>query len=249
MNNSALRNIRAIIKREITGYFTSPIAYVFIVIFLLFLGVFTFMLSNWFTFRQADLERFFEWHPWLYLILVPAIGMGMWSEERRLGTIELLLTMPVTPWQAIVGKFIAAWAVVGVALALTFPMVITVNYLGHPDNGVIFSGYVGSFLLAGAYLAVTSVTSALTRAPVVSFIVSLIVCFFLALAGFKPVIDLFVNWASPAVVDVVASFSVITHFMGLQKGVLDTRDLIYFASMIGFCLFTTSAVIRAHRAG
>lgn len=249
MNSIPLRNIRAIIKREITGYFTSAIAYVFIVIFLLLLGVFTFKLSNWFMYRQADLERFFEWHPWLYLILVPAIGMGMWSEERRLGTIELLLTMPVTPWQAIVGKFIAAWAVIGVALALTFPMVITVNYLGHPDNGVIFAGYVGSFLMAGVYLAVTSVTSALTRAPVVSFIVSLIVCFFLALAGFKPVVEMFVDWAPPAMVDVVASFSVMTHFMGLEKGVFDTRDLIYFASMIGFCLFSTSAIIRAHRAG
>lgn len=249
MNTTTLRNIRAIIKREITGYFTSPIAYVFIVIFLLFLGVFIFMLSPWFSERQSNLVRFFELHPWIYLILVPAIGMGMWSEERRLGTIELLLTMPVTPWQAIVGKFVAAWAVIGVALLLTFPMVITVNYLGHPDNGVILAGYIGSFLMAGAYLAVTSVTSALTRAPVVSFVVSLIVCFFLAIAGIKPVTDLFVNWASPVVVDTIASFSVYTHFSGLEKGVLDTRDLIYFASIIGFCLFSTSAVIRAHRAG
>ena len=162
MNSMALRNILTIAKREVAGFFSSPVAYVFIVIFLLLSGFFTFMLAGWFNAGEARLDRFFTWHPWLYLFLVPAVGMRMWSEERRLGTIELLLTMPITPWQAIVGKFLASWAVLGVALLLTFPMVITVNVLGHPDNGIIFAGYLGSFLLAGTYLAITAMPLAVT---------------------------------------------------------------------------------------
>ncbi|MEI8234876.1 MAG: ABC transporter permease [Verrucomicrobiota bacterium] len=249
MNPSAFRNIVTIAKREWAGFFASPIAYIFIVIFLLLAGFFTFMVSNWFAMGQASLNGFFVWHPWLYLFLVPAVGMRMWSEERRLGTIELLLTMPITPWQAIMGKFLAAWAVLGLALALTFPMVLTVNFLGHPDNGIILGAYVGSFLMAGAYLAVTSMTSALSRNQVVSFILSVVLCLFLILAGFPPVTDLLVHWASPALVETIASFSVMTHFAGLQKGVLDTRDLLFFASVIGFSLFSTSVILRAHRAG
>lgn len=249
MNPSALRNIVTIAKREVGGFFASPVAYVFIVIFLVLEGFFTFMVSNWFDMGQAGLNEFFMWHPWLYLFLVPAVGMRMWSEERRLGTIELLLTMPITPWQAIMGKFLASWAVLGLSLALTFPMVLTVNYLGHPDNGIIFVAYVGSFLLAGTYLAVTAMTSAMTRNQVISFIVSVVLCLFLILAGFRPITDMLVQWASPAVVDSLASFSVITHFIALQKGVLDTRDLLFFASVIGFSLFSTSVILRAHRAG
>src|SRR5690349_20183686 len=165
-----MSNVIAIAKREISGYFASPIAFVFIVIFLLLSGFFTFMVSGFFEDGEATLATFFVWHPWLYLFLVPAAGMRMWSEERRLGTIELLLTMPITVWQAIVGKFLASWAVIALALTLTFPLVLTVNYLGHPDNGVIFASYVGSLLMAGAYLAVSAMTSALTRNQVVSFI-------------------------------------------------------------------------------
>lgn len=246
---NSLHSILTIAKREVGGFFASPVAYVFIVIFLLLAGFFTFMVSNWFEMGQASLNGFLMWHPWLYLFLVPAVGMRMWSEERRLGTIELLLTMPITPWQAIVGKFLAAWAVLGLALVLTFPMIITVNFLGHPDNGIILAGYVGSFLMAGAYLAVTAMTSALTRNQVVSFIVSVVLCLFLILAGFPPVTDLLVHWASPALVETIASFSVMTHFIGLQKGIIDTRDLLYFASVIGFSLFSTSVIIRTHRAG
>jgi ABC-2 type transport system permease protein len=249
MSNSPLRNIVVIAKRELISYFTSPIAYVFIVIFLLLSGFFTFMFSHWFTLGQASLNAFFIWHPWLYEVLVPAVGMRLWSEERRIGTIELLLTMPVTVWQAIVGKFLAAWVVLGIALALTFPMIVTVNYLGHPDNGVIIAGYLGSFLMAGAFLSITCITSAITRNQVVSLILSVVAGLFLILAGFTPITDLLINWASPAVVDTIASFSVITHFMGIQKGILDSRDLIYFASVICFSLFTTSVIIRAHRAG
>jgi len=246
---TSLRNIYTIAKREFLGYFSSPVAYVLIVIFLLLAGFFTFMVSQFFDRGEASLISFFTWHPWLYLFLVPAIGMGIWSEERRSGTIELLLTMPITPWQAIVGKFLASWLMVGISLLLTFPLVITVNYLGHPDNGIIFAAYLGSFLMAGAYLAITSMTSAITRNQVVSFIVAVVFCLFLILAGYPPVTNMLVHWASPALVDAVASFSVMTHFEGLQKGIIDSRDVFFYLSVIGFSLFTTGAIIRTHRAG
>lgn len=247
--NNAWSNIRTIAKRELGGYFASPVAYVFIVIFLLLCGFFTFMLGGFFERREATLVSFFLWHPWLYLFLVPAVGMRLWSEERRLGTMELLLTMPVTAWQAIVGKFLASWAFLALALVLTFPVVISVNYLGSPDNGVIFCAYVGSLLLAGAYLAIGCLTSAMTRNQVISFILSVVVCLFLILAGWPPVTNLLVRWASPWLVDLVSSFSVIPHFDGFQKGVLDSRDLIFFLSIIGLSLFTTGVVIRNLRSG
>jgi ABC-2 type transport system permease protein len=242
-------NIKAIVKRELGGYFTSPIAYVFLVIFLLLTGFFTFTVGNFFERGEASLVSFFTWHPWLYLFLVPAAGMRLWSEERRLGTMELLLTMPITTWQAIVGKFLASWAFLALALALTFPVVITVNHLGDPDNGVIVAGYFGSLLLAGAYLAVSCMTSALTRNQVISFIVSVVICLFLILAGYTPVTDLLTKWANPLVVEVIAAFSVMTHFEGFQRGVLDVRDVLFFASVIGFALFTTGVIIRNQRAG
>jgi ABC-2 type transport system permease protein len=241
--------IRTIAKRELSGYFSSPVAFVFIVIFLLLSGFFTFMVAGFFERGEANLTSFFSWHPWLYLFLVPAVGMRMWSEERRLGTIELLLTMPVTPWQAIVGKFLASWAVVAIALLLTFPVVLTVNYLGNPDNGVILAGYIGSLLMAGAYLAITAMTSAMTRNQVVSFIVSVVLSLFLILAGWPPVTNMLVQWASPWLVDGIAAFSVMTHFESIQKGVIDSRDVLYFLSVIVFSLFATSVIIRAHRAG
>src|SRR5688500_8773402 len=246
---NAWANIKAIVKRELGGYFTSPIAYVFLVIFLLLTGFFTFTVGNFFERGEASLVSFFTWHPWLYLFLVPAVGMRLWSEERRLGTLELLLTMPLTTWQAIVGKFLASWAFLGLALLLTFPAVITVNVLGDPDNGVIFAGYLGSFFLAGAYLAIACMTSAMTRNQVVAFILAVVLCLFLILSGFNPVTDLLVRWASPAVVDTVAAFSVVTHYDGFQRGVIDTRDLFFFLSVIGFALFATGVIIRGHRAG
>jgi ABC-2 type transport system permease protein len=245
---SAWWNIRTIAKRELAGYFASPVAYVFIVIFLLLCGFFTFMLGGFFERREASLVSFFLWHPWLYLFLVPAVGMRLWSEERRLGTMELLLTMPVTGFQAIVGKFLASWLFLGLALILTFPLVMTVNYLGNPDNGVIFGGYVGSFLLAGAYLAVTCVTSAITRNQVISFILSVVICLFLILAGWPPVTNLLANWPN-WMVETIAGFSVIPHFDGFQRGVLDTRDFIFFGSIMGFCLFATGVIIRNIRTG
>jgi len=244
-----MRAIWTIMKRELTSYFTSPVAYVFLVIFLLLTGFFTFTAGNFFERGEASLAAFFGWHPWVYLVLVPAVGMRLWAEERRSGTLELLLTMPVAPWQAIVAKFLASWAFLAVALALTFPAVITVNVLGDPDNGMIVAGYLGSFFLAGAYLAISCMTSAMTRNQVVAFILSLVLCLFLILAGFNPVTDLLVRWASPAVVDTVAAFSVITHFDGFQRGVIDTRNLFFFLSVIGFALFATGVVIRGHRSG
>jgi len=244
-----MKSVITIAKRELTGYFASPVAFVFIVIFLMLSGFFSFMVSGFFERGQASLEAFFAWHPWLYLFLVPAVGMRMWSEERRLGTLELLLTMPVTPWQAILGKFIAAWAVVALALGLTFPMWLTVNYLGNPDHGVILAGYVGSFLMGGAYLAITAMTSAMTRNQVVAFIVSVVLSLFLILAGYPPVTNMLVHWASPSLVDAIAAFSVMTHFESIQKGVLDSRDILYFLSVIVFSLFTTGVIVRTHRAG
>ena len=246
---NGLSNIKTIAKREIAGYFSSPVAFVFIVIFLLLSGFFTFMVAGFFDRGEANLMPFFTWHPWLYLFLVPAVGMRMWSEERRLGTIELLLTMPVTTWQAIVGKFLASWAVIALALLLTFPVVATVNYLGNPDNGVVLAGYIGSLLMAGAYLSISAMTSAMTRNQVVSFIVAVVLSLFLILAGWPPVTDLLVQWAKPWLVDGVAAFSVMTHFESVQKGVLDSRDILYFLSVIVFSLFTTGVIIRAHRAG
>jgi ABC-2 type transport system permease protein len=243
-------NIKTITKRELGAYFSSPLAYVFIVIFLLLCGFFTFFVGGFFERMQASLVLpFFEWHPWFYLFLVPAVGMRLWAEERRSGTIELLLTMPITAWQAIVGKFLASWLFLALALALTFPVVLTVNYLGSPDNGVILSAYVGSWLMAGAYLAVSCITSALTRSQVVSFILSVVACLFLILAGFPPVINFIQQLLNPGLAGFVASFSVMTHFQGFQRGVLDSRDILFFLSVIGFSLFTTSVILRTHRAG
>ena len=244
-----MRAIFTIAKRELVAYFTSPVAYVFLVIFLLLTGFFTFTAGNFFERGEASLAAFFGWHPWLYLVLVPAVGMRVWAEERRSGTLELLLTMPVAPWQAIVAKFLASWAFLLLALALTFPAIVTVNVLGDPDNGIIAAGYAGSFLLAGAYLAISCMTSAMTRNQVVAFILSVVLCLFLVLAGFNPVTDLMTRWASPALVDTVASFSVVTHFDGFQRGVIDAKDLVYFLSVIGFALFATGVIIRGHRSG
>ena len=247
--NDALGNIKTITKRELGAYFASPVAYVFIVIFLLLTGFFTFMVGGFFERGEASLISFFLWHPWLYLFLVPAVGMRVWSEERRQGTLEFLLTMPITPWQAIVGKFLASWLFLGLALVLTFPVVMTVRYLGRPDMGVILCGYLGSFLLAGGYLAITCLTSAMTRNQVISFIISVVVCLFLILAGWPPVTNLLTRLLPDKtwLVEVVSAFSVMTHYDGFQKGVVDSRDLLFFLSVMGFSLFSTGVVLRGLR--
>jgi gliding motility-associated transport system permease protein len=242
-------NIRTIAKRELGGYFSSPVAYVFIVIFLLLTGFFTFMAGNFFERGQANLDSFFMWHPWLYLFLVPCVGMRVWAEERRVGTLELLLTKPITAWQAIVGKFLASWIFLGLALALTFPVIITVNYLGSPDNGIIISAYLGSLLMAGTYLAISCMTSAMTRNQVVSFIISVVICLFLVLCGFPPVTNLLMRMDKPWLVDLVSSFSVMTHFQPFTTGMIDSRDVIFFLLVIAFTLFTNGVIIRSHRAG
>jgi len=244
-----MRIVLTIAKRELVSYFTSPVAYVFLVIFLLLTGFFTFTAGSFFERGEASLAAFFAWHPWVYLVLVPAVGMRLWAEERRSGTLELLLTMPITTWQAIIAKFLASWIFLAVALALTFPAVLTVNILGTPDNGMIAAGYLGSLFLAGAYLAISCMTSAMTRNQVIAFILSVVICLFLIIAGFNPVTDLLVRWASPAFVDTVAAFSVVTHFDGFQRGVVDTHDVVFFLSVIGFALFATGIIIRSHRAG
>jgi len=248
MMNNHWAAISTIARRELSAYFESPVAYVFLVIFLLLAGFFTFTFGGFFERGEASLAALFTWLPWLFLFLVPAVGMRLWSEERRLGTIELLLTLPVAAWQAILGKFLASWAFLIIALALTFPIVITVNWLGDPDNGVIASGYIGAVLLAGAYLAISSMTSALTRNQVIAFILAVVLCLLLILVGFSPVTDLLSRWASPWLVEGVTRFSVLTHYDGFQKGVLDSRGVLYFLSVMAFTLFATGVVIRNHRA-
>jgi ABC-2 type transport system permease protein len=244
-----MKTIWTIAKRELTIYFSSPVAYVFIVIFLLLAGFFTFDVGSFFERGVSDLApSFFIWHPWLYLFLVPAVGMRLWSEELRSGTVELLFTMPVTPWQAILGKFLASWVFLLIALLLTFPLVVTVSYLGHPDFGRIFCGYLGSLMLAGAFLAITLLTSSLTRNQVVSFILAVVICLFLILCGWPPITNTVINWAPAWMVDTLASLGVMTHFESLQRGVVDSRDLLFFVSLIAFCLFANSVVLRAHRA-
>ncbi|WP_052883037.1 ABC transporter permease [Kiritimatiella glycovorans] len=244
-----MRQVRAVAKREWKSYFDSPLAYVFIIIFLMLAGFFTFSVAGFYESRQASLGPFFTWHPWLYLILVPAVAMRLWAEERRSGTIELLFTLSVTPLQALIGKFIAAWLFLVLALALTFPVVLTACYLGEPDLGVILSGYLGSALLAGAYLAVGLFTSAMTRNQVISFILAVVIGLFLVLAGYPPVTDFFTQWAPSGVVEGIAAVSFMTHYDTLQRGIVDFRDLVYFASVIGFMLFATQWTLRNRTAG
>lgn len=235
-------------RREFRGYFATPVAYVFIVIFLVLTGLFTFYVGGFYERGQADLEAFFRFHPWLYMLLIPAISMRLWSEERKSGTIELLMTLPVSLAEAVLGKFLAAWAFTGLALALTFPIWLTVNYLGNPDNTVILAGYVGSLLMAGGFLAIGSCISALTRNQVVAFVVSFVICFAFNLSGFPLVLDFFKGWAPQVVVDVIGSFSFLTHFNSIQKGVIDLRDVIYFATLIAFWLYANMLAIESRKA-
>ncbi len=243
-----MKNAMIIAKRELASYFASPVAYVFLVIFLVLTGFFTFMMGNFFARNDASLLSFFVWHPWLYMLLVPAVGMRLWSEEHRMGTLELLFTMPITPAQAIWGKFVAGWIFLGVALLLTFPMVFTVFYLGEPDGGPMLTGYLGSFLMAGCYLSISGMTSALTRNQVISFITSVVICLLLVLAGYPPVTNILLKWGAPnALVEFAAGLSVVFHFESMQRGVLDIRDLIYFLSLIAFAIFTTGVVLKSKR--
>ena len=243
-----MRNVGIILRRELASYFATPLAYIFILIFLVLANAFTFYLGDFYQRGQADLKPFFAFHPWLYLFLIPALSMRLWAEERKSGTIELLMTLPVKTWEAVLGKYLAAWLFTGVALALTFPIWITVNYLGSPDNGVIFASYLGSLLLAGGFLAVGSCMSALTRSQVVAFILGVAACFVLLLAGYPLVLDAFQGWAPQALVKAIASLSFLTHFQSITRGVLEARDVLYFAMLIGFFLFTTAVALDLRKA-
>lgn len=240
------RNIAAIAWRELYSYFASPIAYVFLVIFLGICGAFTFQLGHIFERNEASLgASFFVWHPWLFMIFVPAVGMRLWAEERRSGTMELIFTLPLQTWEAVVGKFVAGGLFLGLSLACTFPIVVTVGYLGHPDYRAIASGYLGSFLVALGFLALSSLTSALTRNQIVSFILSLVLCLFLILGGYPPVTTLALQWGAPNwLVTAIASISVVPHYDAMQRGVIDSRDLIYYGSLLLFGMFGTTVLVK-----
>jgi len=237
----------AIFRRELAAYFATPVAVVFIVIFLMLSGTLTFTLGSFFTRGTADLTPFFSFVPWLFLFLVPAITMRLWAEERRLGTIELLLTLPVAQWQAVVGKFLAAWAFCAIALALTFPLVITVNLLGKPDNGVIAAGYVGCLLVAGAYLAVGSAVSALTRNQVIAFVLAVAVCFVFAAAG-SPIVTEFLSQRVPVLAEIARGLSITDRLGGFSRGVIGLRDIVFFAAFIGFWLFANGVIVDHRKA-
>ncbi|PCI45155.1 MAG: ABC transporter permease [Moraxellaceae bacterium] len=243
-----MSSLGVVYKRELNSYFSTPLAYIFIVIFLMLTGLFTFYLGRFYERGQADLLPFFNFHPWLYLFLVPAIAMRLWAEDRNNGTIEILMTLPLSLTDLVLGKFLAAWSFVGIALALTFPLWISVNYLGAPDNGVIFASYIGSWLMAGGFLAIGSCMSALTKNQVIAFILAVVVCFLFVVSGSSMVLDGFNGWAPAIIVDAIASFSFLTHFNAISKGVIDLRDVCYFLALIASWLMATAIVVDLKKA-
>lgn len=243
-----MNGLRLVSQREFMGYFATPLAYIFIVIFLFLTGLTTFYLGQFFETGEASLKNFFSFHPWLYLFLIPAVSMRLWAEEAKSGTIELLLTLPVPLWAVVLGKYLAAWGFAVVALALTFPVWITVNYLGDPDNGVILASYIGSALMAGAYLAIGSCISATTRNQVIAFVITVSVCFLFTVSGLPMVLDFFSAWAPEALLSVIASFSFLTHFDAITNGVIDLRDVVYFASLAFAWLYANAVIIEMKKA-
>lgn len=233
----------AVFRRELLGYFQTPVAYVFIAIFLMASGMFTFYIGNFFEVGKADLGTFFSWHPWLYLFLIPSLTMRLWAEERRNGSIELLLTLPLPLWQAVMGKFLAAWLFTGISLLGTMSIWVTVNYLGAPDNGVIVAGYIGSLLMAGGYLAIGSCLSALTRNQVIAFVLAVTVCFLFTISGFPMVINFFAAFLPQTIVETLSLFSFLTNFSDITTGVVEWRSLVYFVSLIAFFLFVNVVVL------
>ncbi len=243
-----MNNIIAILKRELYGYFATPVAYVFIVIFLFLSGLFTFYMGGFYERDQADLLAFFSFHPMLYLFLIPAISMRLWSEERKSGSIELLMTLPISTSDAVIGKFLAAWFFAGIALLMTFPIRITVNYLGDPDNTVIIANYLGSFLMAGGFLAIGSCISAVTKSQVIAFVISIVICFLFYVSGFPMVLNFFTGWAPQMIIDSVSAVSVLTHYDSIQKGIIDFRDILYFVVLISFWLYANVITIESKKA-
>ena len=243
-----MRSILIIFRRELASYFATPLAYIFIVIFLVMAGAFAFFIGNFFDRGQADLQPFFSFHPWLYLVFIPALSMRLWAEERKSGTIELFLTLPISMTEAVVGKFLAAWAFSGIALVLTFPFWITVNVLGQPDNGVILASYIGSFLMAGAYLAIGSAISTLSKSQVIAFVVTAAVCFFFTVSGSSLLQGFLGGWAPASVLQNLAFFSFLTHFNAIIRGVIDLRDVVFFASVIVLFLFANVVLVDLKKA-
>lgn len=243
-----MSGVATVFRRELASYFATPLAYIFIVIFLVLAGALTFFVGSFFERGQADLQPFFSFHPWLYLVLIPALGMRLWAEERKSGTIELLLTLPIPIGAAVIGKFLAAWAFAGIALALTFPFWVTVAWLGEPDNGVILASYIGSFLMAGGFLAIGSCLSALTKNQVIAFVITAAVCFLFTVSGSSIVLGLLQGWAPEALIGTIGSFSFLTHFQSIVKGVIDLRDAVFFASVIGVFLLANVVLVDLKKA-
>jgi ABC-2 type transport system permease protein len=237
-----------VFRRELASYFATPLAYVFIFIFLVLAGALTFNQGTFFERGQADLQSFFTFHPWLYLVLIPALAMRLWAEERKSGTIELLLTLPIPVAAAVIGKFLAAWAFAGIALALTFPLWLTVAYLGQPDHGVIVASYIASFLMAGSFLAIGACLSALSKNQVIAFVVTAAVCFVFTVSGSPIILGMLQAWAPDALVSTIASFSFLTHFSAIIKGVIDLRDAVFFASVIGVFLLANIILVDLKKA-
>lgn len=243
-----MRSTMVIFRRELASYFATPLAYVFIVIFLVMAGALTFFLGNFFDRGQADLQPFFSFHPWLYLVLIPALAMRLWAEERKVGTIELFLTLPISVTAAVLGKFLASWAFAGIALLLTFPFWITVNILGSPDNGVIVASYIGSFLMAGAFLSIGAAISALTKNQVIAFVVTAAICFVFTVSGTSMVLGFLTSWAPQGLIDAVTSLSFLAHFDAIVRGVIDLRDAVFFVSVIALFLFANTLAVELKKA-
>ncbi len=243
-----MRNILILLKRELRSYFQTPIAYVFLIIFLFLNGLFTFYVGNFFTRGQADLMPFFSFHPWLYMVFIPAITMRTWPEERKTGTIELLFTLPITSFEAVVSKFLAAWLFLIIALLLTLPMWVSVNYLGSPDNGIILASYLGSIMMAGAFLAIGLSVSAFTKNQVIAFIVALVICLLFNISGFSLVLDSLSRWLPARLVDTISNFSFLTNFDAITKGLIELTSIIYFSTIILCGLFANMIVIEIKKA-
>ncbi len=243
-----MKNLGIIFKRELSSYFATPLAYIFIVIFLIVNGIFTFDLGGFYLRGQADLLPFFSFHPWLYLFMVPAIAMTLWADERKTGTIELLLTLPIKLSEAVFGKFFAAWVLTGIALSLTFPIWVTVNYLGDPDNGVIAAAYIGSWFMAGGFLSIGSCMSACTKNSVIAFILTVSICFLFVIMGSPILLNSFPEWIPQFLMDAISALGFLSHFDSISKGVLDIRDILYFTIFIASWLLASAIVIEMKKA-
>jgi ABC-2 type transport system permease protein len=244
-----LASMTAIYRRELLSYLTTPTAYVFVAVFLFAIGLFTFQIGGFFDARRADLTSFFAFHPWIFMVFLPAVAMRLWAEESRSGAIELLMTLPAPTWSLVLGKFLAAWTIAAAALLLTTPLWITVNLLGSPDNAAIFTAYLASLLMAGAYIAIGSAMSAITQAQIVAFVLAVLVSFLLTALGLPLVLDFFNEFVPGAVAEAIARFSILHHYDAAQRGVVEFRSIFYFGSLIALCLGFTALAVDARRGG